>query len=134
MRFTTVRTLSDALEVIRLADQPNAGILVDLLHVRRSGTTFDEIRSADPALFPYVQWCDGPAEPRGWENSDLLTDALDDRSIPDEGDLAARKFEGLFAQDVPFSLEVRSKALRDSIPDPVERARHVLKRTRAALA
>ena len=133
MRFTRVRTLADALDIVRLADQPNAGILVDLLHVVRSGTTFGEIVKANPALFPYVQWCDGPAEPRGWDRGEIITDALDDRSIPGEGDLEVSEFERLFANEVPFSLEVRSKALRDAFPDPVERARRLLAGTRGAL-
>jgi len=134
MRFTKVRTLADALAIVRLADQPNAGILPDLLHVVRSGTTLDEIAAVNPALFPYVQWCDGPAEPCGWETRELVTDALDDRSIPGEGALPVHEFEQLFADDVPFSLEVRSKALRDTFPDAVDRARHLLAGTQAALA
>lgn len=133
MRFTTVKTLTDALDIVHRADQPNAGILVDLLHVVRSGTAFDEIGATDPALFPYAQWCDGPNEPRGWGRRQIITDALDDRSIPNEGELPVHDFERLFADSVPFSLEVRSKALRDAFPDPVERARHLLARTLAAL-
>lgn len=134
MRFTTVRTLADAIAVVDLVDEPNVGILVDLLHVVRSGTTFDEIAAADPALFPYAQWCDGPAEPRGWETRDVIIDALDDRSNPAEGDLDAVGFEALFAPDVPFSLEVRSAAIRDAFADHTERAAHVLAATRRALS
>lgn len=133
MRFTRVRTLADALDIVARADQPNAGILVDLLHVVRSGTTLEEIAAADPELFPYAQWCDGPAEPRGWDRMDVIMDAMDDRSGPGEGALPVNEFEALFDESVPFSLEVRSKALRDDFPDPAERARHLLSVTRAAL-
>jgi len=134
MRFTSVRNLADALDIVDRANQPNAGILVDLLHVVRSETTLDAIAAADPALFPYVQWCDGTAEPRGWDDRDLITDALDYRSIPGDGDLPVGELEKLFADSVPFSLEVRSQALRDSFADPVERARHLLLRTKSAHA
>jgi len=133
MRFTRVRTLADALNVVRIADQPNAGILVDLLHVVRSGTTFAEIAAVDPGLFPYAQWCDGPADPSGWDTSEIIADALDARRVPGEGELQVRAFERLFASSVPFSLEVRSKALRESFPDPVDRARRLLAGTQAAL-
>lgn len=133
MRFTEVKTLDDAVAVLNLVEQPNAGILVDLLHVFRSGTTYDDVRAADPALFPYAQWCDGQSEPRGWENRDLILDAVDDRAIPGEGNLPALEFNHLFAVDVPFSVEVRSKALRDGFPDPTERAAHLLARSSAAL-
>ena len=133
MKFTQVKSLSDALEVVKLVDAPNVGILLDLLHVVRSGTTFKEIKACDPNLFPYVQWCDGTAQPVGWSDSDLITDALDDRLIPSEGKLDALTFESLFDTGIPFSIEVRSKHLRESFPDYEERARYVLGQTLAAL-
>ena len=133
MKFTSVKSLSDALEVVKLVDAPNVGILLDLLHVVRSGTTFKEIKACDPKLFPYAQWCDGTAQPVGWSDSELIIDALDDRLIPAQGKLDALKFESLFDTDVPFSIEVRSKHLRENFPDYEERARYVLDQTLAAL-
>lgn len=132
MRFTAVRDLADALDVVGRVDHRAAGILVDLLHVARSGTGFDEIAAADPELFPYVQWCDAPAEPAGWTTREIITDALDARSAPGEGGLDVHGFERLFAPEVPFSMEVRSKALRDAFPDHTERAAHLLAATRRA--
>lgn len=134
MRFTKVKTLRDALDVVALTNEPNVGILVDLLHAVRSATTFSEISAADAELFPYAQWCDGPAEPRGWSTREIITDAVDDRDIPGEGALPALEFRELFHQSVPFSVEVRSKKLRDGYPDPIERATHLLHATRQALS
>ena len=133
MKFTSVKSLSDALEVIDLVDAQNVGILLDLLHVARSGTVFDEIRACNPDLFPYVQWCDGSKNPVGWSNSELVRDALDDRLIPCHGELDAFDFESLFDIEVPFSVEVRSKALRENFSDFEERAKYVLDHTLAAL-
>ncbi|MEO1064322.1 MAG: TIM barrel protein [Actinomycetota bacterium] len=134
MRFTAVRTLADALDVVGRVAEPDVGILVDQLHVHRSGTTFPEIRAADPALFPYVQWCDGPAEPAGWSTREIVTDALDARAAPGDGELPVHEFAALFDDAVPFSLEVRSRALREGWPDPTDRARVLLQRTEAAVA
>ena len=53
--------------------------------------------------------------------------------IPSEGKLDALKFESLFDKGIPFSIEVRSKHLRESFPDYEERARYVLGQTLAAL-
>ena len=133
MKFTSVKSLSDALEVIDLVDAQNIGILLDLLHVARSGTVFDEIRACNPDFFPYVQWCDGAKNPVGWSNSELVRDALDDRLIPCQGELDALDFESLFDVEVPFSVEVRSKALRENFSDFKERAKYVLDHTLAAL-
>ena len=133
MKFTSVKSLSDALEVVKLVDAPNVGILLDLLHVVRSGTTFKEIKACDPNLFPYVQWCDGTAQPVGLSDSELIIDALDNRLIPAQGKLDALKFESLFDAGIPFSIEVRSKHLRESFLDYEERDRYVLGQTLAAL-
>ena len=59
--------------------------------------------------------------------------ALDNRLVPAQGKLDALKFESLFDTDVPFSIEVRSKHLREKFPDYEERARYVLDQTLAAL-
>ncbi|MEM8902942.1 MAG: TIM barrel protein [Actinomycetota bacterium] len=123
MRFTAVRTLADALDVVDRVGEANVGILVDQLHVHRSGTSFDEIAAADEHLFPYVQWCDAPAVPAGWTTREIIADALDARAVPGQGELPVHEFAALFDDAIPFSLEVRSRALRDGWPDPTERAR-----------
>lgn len=133
MRFTQVKTLADALDIAERTGEPNVGILVDLLHVHRSASDLSALSTADPALFPYAQWCDAPAEPRGWSTGEIIQDALHDRCPPGEGGLDATSFPGLFAPDVPMSLEVRSAALADDFPDPTDRARSLLERTRAAM-
>ena len=133
MRFTSIRNFSDALATVSMVEADNIGILPDLLHVHRSGTSYEEIASADSKLFPYVQWCDAKMEPVGWANRDLLTDALDDRMIPGEGELPVSAFMSLFDESVPFSIEVRSKGLRDGFPDFRDRAGHLLDLTLAAL-
>ena len=133
MRFTSVRSLADALKVIELVEQDNAGILVDLIHVFRSGTTYEQIRAVDPILLPYAQWCDAQAEPDGWSTKELIRDAVDGREIPREGQLPVNEFETLFDTLVPFSVEVRSKKLRDAFPDFTERAIHLLSATKAAV-
>lgn len=132
MRFTAVRTLADAIAVVDATGSDRIGILVDLLHLHRSGGSVDDVRAADPALFPYAQWCDAPAEPRGWDTREIIVDALDDRCAPGEGGLDALGFPALFAPEVPMSMEVRSRALRDGFPDPTDRAAHLLELTRAA--
>ncbi len=133
MRFTSVKNLSDALKTVSMVEATNVGILVDLLHVHRSGTSYEEIAACDPSLFPYVQWCDGLVEPCGWSDKELIRDALDDRSIPGEGELPVLDFADLFDISVPFAIETRSRALRESHSDFEERAKHLLDVTLATL-
>ena len=57
------KTLAAAVRVVSQSAQPNAGVLVDVLHPMRSGASPDDLRHVDPALLDYRQLCDAPAEP-----------------------------------------------------------------------
>lgn len=126
MRFTSVPTLADAVAVVTAAAQPNGGVLVDTLHLFRSGGTLQDLAAVDPALLPYAQWCDAPAEPPGWSTRELIDDALHERLLPGAGALPTTEFVLALPPSTPLSLEVRSRWLRETYPDPVDRARAVL--------
>lgn len=126
MPFSSVRTLSDALEVIAAVDRHAAAVLIDLLHLIRSGGSIDDVGAVDPLLVPYAQWCDGRAALDDMSDRSLVIDALDGRSCPGEGALPVDEFVAALPASTPLSLEVRSAALRTSVPDPTDRARAVL--------
>jgi len=119
-----LNTLSMAAEIVATANVTNGGVLIDNLHLSRSGSSIEEVRAMPTDLFPYLQICDAPAD-RPTDFGGLLDEALNGRLCPGEGSLPI--IELLQAvPDVPLSFEVRSKFLRD-IADPVERAKHLLK-------
>lgn len=119
-----VRTLADAVAVIRAAGRPNSGVLVDTLHLARSGGHPTDLADLPAPLLPYLQVADAPAAGPA-DVAGLLDEALHGRLLPGEG---ALPIGGTLAAvpGVPLSLEIRSRALRDGWPDPVERARRVL--------
>lgn len=125
MAFMSTRTLGDALAVVEVADRPNAGVLVDNLHLARTGSSPDELRTIDPSLLPYAQLCDAPAP----APDDLVAEALDGRLPIGEGGLPVDAVIDALPARSPLSMEVRSKALRDEFTDPTERARSLLRRT-----
>jgi sugar phosphate isomerase/epimerase len=119
-----LNTLSMAAEIVATANVTNGGVLIDNLHLSRSGSSIEEVRAMPTELFPYLQICDAVTE-RSVDFGALLDEALNGRLCPGEGSLPI--VELLQAvPDVPLSFEVRSKFLRDII-DPVERAKHLLK-------
>lgn len=130
LAMMSVRSLAEAVAVVSTADRPNGAVLVDNLHLARTGSTPGELTDLDPALLPYAQLCDGPAEP----GDDLLADALDHRCPPGEGGLPVADFLAALPPTTHLSLEVRSAALRRDHPDPVDRARRVLTATTTFLA
>ena len=119
-----LNTLSMAAEIVATANVTNGGVLIDNLHLSRSGSSIEEVQEMPTELFPYLQICDAPAE-RPADFGALLDEALNGRLCPGEGSLPIAELLRAVPA-VPLSFEVRSKFLRD-ITNPVERAKHLLK-------
>lgn len=135
MAFTAVRTLADAVAVVGAADHPAGAVLVDTLHLDRTGGSAAEIAALDPAWLPYAQWCDGPAEGPAMDDTEaLVRDALDARSCPGEGGLDVGGFVAALPAGTPLSMEIRSAWYRDQFADPAERAAAILAATSRWLA
>lgn len=120
LRITAISRPSQALAIALAADHKRAGVLVDTLHLARSGESIDVLRESTDRL-PYLQLCDGPAT-CAEDPAALLKDALDDRCAPGEGALPLTATVELLP-NAPLSLEVRSASYRSRYPDPAERAR-----------
>ena len=130
----TIGTLADAVGVVEEVGHPNGAVLVDTLHLARSGGSPDDLRGLPPRLLPYLQVADAPPASRRAATRDTLRDeALHGRLLPGDG---ALPLDAALAAvpDVPLSLELRSAALMAPIPDPTERARAVLAATATARA
>ncbi len=129
----TIGSLAAAVSVVEEAGRPNGAVLVDTLHLSRSGGKPDDLRPLSRHLFPYLQIADAPNEPPGRDPESLRDEALTARLLPGEGVLPLDEVLDA-VPDVPLSLEIRSAALMTRYPDPTERARAVLDATRQLLA
>lgn len=133
--FTEVKTLSAAMAVLDVVAHPLRALLIDPIHVDRSGSSIAEIAAVPRALLPYAQFCDAPAtRPDPNDFNAIITDAIDLRAQCGEGALPLAAMLAALPADIPLSIELRSKALRDAYPDPQERARVTAKATRDWLA
>lgn len=101
--FANVRTLQDALDVLRPARLENCGVLVDMLHFSRSRVTLAELDAVPREWFHFVHLCDAPAAIPA-TTDELIRAAREERLYPGEGgiDIAAilRRIP-----DVPYSIE-----------------------------
>ncbi len=131
MRFTKVPTLSVALDVLSRVADPSAGLLIDTLHLARTGE-LAQMGSVPVELLSYAQFCDGLTSCAD-DDASLIRDALDDRCAPGEGELPLLTMLQALPDGIPLSLEVRSKALREQFPDAVDRAGYLLERSRQFL-
>jgi len=120
-----IRTLEEALDVIGRVERNNAAVLVDNLHLARSGGTPDDLATVPASLLPYAQVCDAPRIPP----EDLTHDARLGRLNIGEGGLPVQEFVSALPAATDLSAEIRSQALYDRYPDPTQRAQAVLAAT-----
>ncbi len=106
-------TLRPAAQLVREVAHPAGGLLVDIWHVVRSGTTFAELSAILPPEYIFAaELSDGAREPVG----SLFDDTFDNRELPGEGQFDVAGFvtalRGL-GFDGPWGLEVMSTTQRD---------------------
>jgi sugar phosphate isomerase/epimerase len=132
--FTAIRSLAAALDVLARAGRPEAGLLIDPLHFRRTGGAPADLLRIDPSRLPYAQFCDAPADgPSPDDVAGIIEEAVDLRLPIGEGGLPLAALLDALPPSTPLSVELRSKALREGYPDPADRARALLASTRAGL-
>jgi sugar phosphate isomerase/epimerase len=125
--YCATSTFQEAQRLIAAAAQPNVGVLVDALHLARSGGSPDDLK--DAAGLDYVQFCDAARirPPR----DQLRTEARTGRFYPGEGELDLHAFLDALPPDVPLGLE--APCARDAALSPIERAQRCGAATRAFL-
>lgn len=130
MPFRGVRSLADALAVVRECGRSNAHILIDALHIMRSATPVASIRALDPRLVGTFQICDGPlAAPA---RADLVTEARTRRLIPGEGQFPLIDMLDALPAGTPIGVEVPMATWMAEEP-PAARLLHLVSTTRNLL-
>jgi sugar phosphate isomerase/epimerase len=105
----TIKNLDDAVAAVRHVGRKDFQLLLDTMHLGRSGTRGADIAALDPALIGYVQLCDAPLKPT---NPDYMDEAMFERMIPGEGEMPLREYLRAIPPGLVISLEVplRSQA------------------------
>jgi sugar phosphate isomerase/epimerase len=133
----TINNLASAVTAVRHVGRKDFQLLLDTMHLGRSGATAAEIAALDPATIGYVQLSDAPLKPA---SPNYMDEATFDRMVPGEGELPLREYLSALPAGMLVSLEVPSRSLAKaglSVRDRVERcvnaARTLLTPSRAAL-
>lgn len=123
MPFSGLRTLAQARDAIYCSGAPNAGYVIDALHLMRSGGSPGDLSAIDASRIYLGQLCDAPARKQRPSDDDLRAEARAHRLYPGEGD--APLYELLDA--LPAGLEIEIEVPRsDDIQLPLpQRARKV---------
>lgn len=107
MMFRAVRTLADALDLVARADAPNLGVIVDALHLHRSGGTAADVAAIPAGRLSHIQFCDAAAE----APDDLTAEARAGRLLPGDGVIPLRDLMAALPDDAPLALEIPVAAL-----------------------
>lgn len=129
--WTETPDLRAAAAVIKAADKPNAGMLVDTLHFDRSRSSLEELRDLPREWFHFIHLCDAPGEiPTDTEA--LIQTARAGRLFPGEGGINLRAILECMPM-VPYSLEIPNETLMKEL-GPEEFARRAVRAARQYLA
>jgi len=144
--YTAVRDLRTAFEVL---DGTGGGLIVDPLHIQRSGDDLIDLRRVDRAALSYLQLCDGPLVtptgipvprqmPRGQPvtNDSRQLESRSARLLPGDGEIPVVEFVAALPADLPVSLEAPNRELVDRLGAEgfLRRARTSAQRVLAAAA
>lgn len=117
MPYTEVNSLAKARRLVE-SGGANLGLLIDALHLARSGGTPAAVAAIDPARIAYVQLCDAPL--RLSPGLALRAESLTSRLYPGDGELPL--FDLLDAVPTGIVIDVETPVARDRALPAVERA------------
>ncbi|ACL62714.1 sugar phosphate isomerase/epimerase family protein [Methylobacterium nodulans] len=105
MAWRQVASLPDAVRVVENAGRPNGGVLVDALHLSRTGGSPEDVSAVPADLIRSAQLCDAPAEaPQSTDG--IIREARAGRLIPGEGALPLGALLAALPLTASLSVEV----------------------------
>jgi sugar phosphate isomerase/epimerase len=126
-----VRDLATALDVVGQVGRTDFRLLIDTMHVFRSGATVAEVAGLDPGLIGYIQLADVPWQPT---IPDYMEEACFERMIPGTGELPLLDVLAALPRDVVIGLEVPLRSAADAGMGPHERLGRCVEAARSLLA
>lgn len=114
----TIADLPGALAAVRHVDRDDFGLLIDTMHLVRSGSGAADLAPIDPAKIFYIQLCDAAAAPR-FET--YFEESMFERMVPGEGELGLAEVVAALPGDRIYSIEVPLRSEAEAGIGPIER-------------
>lgn len=105
LRYTAVKTIDDAVTLVRASDADNAFVLLDSFHLHQAGQQPKDILAYPANCFPYLQLCDAPGPPSP-DDEEVMRQARTERLNPGEGVIDLAGIIRALPPELPISLEV----------------------------
>ncbi|GGN98705.1 hypothetical protein GCM10010112_91850 [Actinoplanes lobatus] len=103
--WTETPDLTEAARVLRAAGQPNGGMLIDLLHFARSGSSVADLRELPAEWFHFAHVCDAPAAIPATSEG-LIHTARFERLYPGDGGIDLDGILAALPPGLPYALEI----------------------------
>lgn len=127
MRWRSTATIQDAARLSAAAGRPNVGILLDALHLSRSGGKPADVAALAEGEIRYLQLCDAPMlQPK--DNAACIAEARTARMFPGEGGLWLAELMAILPDDMVISIETPHRG--DTSLDFAARAQIGMEKTR----
>lgn len=131
--YSGCTTLGEAVDLVGEIGRANAALVIDALHLSRSGGDPADLAAVPPGLIRLVHLCDAPPSPTGERTiEELRAESRTARLLPGEGSLWLDRLLAALPEGVGISIEAPSAA-HAHLP-AAERARRALDATKALLA
>ncbi|GGA49717.1 sugar phosphate isomerase/epimerase family protein [Pelagibacterium lentulum] len=120
MRWRAIGTLEQSAEIVTDANAGNGRILLDALHLFRSGGSIETLKSIDRSLIGSIQLCDGRGPiPSGDEA--VIFEARQNRFAPGDGELPLKELVEHLADLQGLQWGVETPMLDTPAPDCIAR-------------
>lgn len=126
----TVADLPTALAAVRHVGRPNFRLLIDTMHLVRSGSGAADLAALDPSLIAYIQLCDAPLAPRF---ATYFEEAMFERMAPGTGELPLLDILRALPRELPLGIEVPLRSQAEAGVGPRERLGPVVESARRLL-
>lgn len=127
----TIGDLPTALTALNHIARLDVRLLVDTMHLVRSGSGADDLAAVDPRQIGYAQLCDATLKPH---TDNYAEEAVYERMVPGEGELPLPDLLAALPGDIVIGLEVPRRSLALAGVGPADRLRPCVEAARALLA
>jgi sugar phosphate isomerase/epimerase len=124
-----VGDLATAVAAHRHVGRADFQLLIDPMHLFRSGAGARDLAALDPAMIGYAQLCDCPRVAR-----DQMHEAKYERMAPGDGELPLLDFLKALPREIPIGLEIPQLSLAEAGVGPHDRLGNCLAAARRLLA
>lgn len=116
--YSGCTNLARATQIVQQSGRANAKLLIDVLHLSRSGGHPRDLAAIDPELIALVHLCDaGPMSAGTRDVDSLRRESRTARLYPGDGSLWLRELLAALPKDTPLSIEAPSRAHAHLTPE-----------------